>query len=607
MAVEKRPGMKYLNFDLEIGSGKGREYSLKILASPAGEAEGILYFPFDDLVLDNRLKDIRIALLRSTTQRRQAFTAEEQSVQDFGKALFDALLTGEVRSRYDVSLQRAKDQGFGLRLRLRIDPPELARLPWEFLYDSRQPDYICFSRMTPLVRYVERPHTVQTLAVQTPLRILGMISSPKGLPSLDIVREKQRLERALQNLKAAGIVELVWLEGQTWRDLQRAMRQGPWHIFHFIGHGGFDEQADEGLLILAEGDGSYKLSATQLTRLLVRQESLRLAVLNTCEGGRGSNKDIFSSTASILVRGGVPAVVAMQDEISDMAAIEFGHAFYEALADNLPVDAALSEARLAISMAFEVTAEWAIPVLYMRSPDGMLFHVDKRNAARLTEPARNGERQKASTLKEIAKREDVFQYPIKDSQTAGTTEVQKPNWAQTEIGIGGRQDIPLEKISDTSAEFIFYKSAPWWGLSIVVIAVSILGGVLANWVLNFALSIFNVWVEEVYGLIAAIVVAGTLWGILYIFAGMVDEENAFSSLFGLVIPYLEIADSTSLGELIGGILSALPLNFIVALGFAYGVGYFASDSMGADYTGAFFFVFGLISFIELVIGFFRTT
>ena len=41
-------------------------------------------------------------------------------------------------------------------------------------------------------------------------------------------------------------MEVSWLEGQTWRDLQKAMRGGPWHVFHFVGHGGFDPGADEG-------------------------------------------------------------------------------------------------------------------------------------------------------------------------------------------------------------------------------------------------------------------------------------------------------------------------------------------------------------------------
>jgi pyruvate/2-oxoglutarate dehydrogenase complex dihydrolipoamide acyltransferase (E2) component len=81
----------------------------------------------------------------------------------------------------------------------------------------------------------------------------------------------------------------------------------------------------------------------------------------------------FSGTAATLVRRGIPAVVAMQYQITDEAAIEFSRAFYEALADGWPVDAAVTDARVAVSM--DSMLEWGTPVLYMRSPDGRLFDI----------------------------------------------------------------------------------------------------------------------------------------------------------------------------------------------------------------------------------------
>jgi hypothetical protein len=88
---------------------------------------------------------------------------------------------------------------------------------------------------------------------------------------------------------------------------------------------------------------------------------------------RGGKKDIFSSTASILVRRGVPAMLVMQYEITDLAAIEFARAFYDALSDGWPVDSAVTEARKAISVAVNNTFEWGTPVLFMRALDGVLF------------------------------------------------------------------------------------------------------------------------------------------------------------------------------------------------------------------------------------------
>src|SRR5260370_33430474 len=163
-------------------------------------------------------------------------------------------------------------------------------------------------------------------------------------------------------------------------------RGGPWHIFHFIGHGSFDAHNDEGLIVLEDDEGKADLlSATHLGRLLTDHGSLRLVVLNSCEGARASERDIFSSTATILVRRGIPAILAMQYEITDRAAIELSRAFYEALADGLPVDMAVCEARKAVSLGMKHTLEWGTPVLYMRSPDRLLFELVEK-PSRLHQP-----------------------------------------------------------------------------------------------------------------------------------------------------------------------------------------------------------------------------
>ena len=112
--------------------------------------------------------------------------------------------------------------------------------------------------------------------------------------------------------------------------------------------------------------------------LLHDANALRLAVLNSCDTALGGGMDLFASTASILVRQGeIPAVLAMQFAISDPAAIEFSRTFYEAIAEGLPVDAAVAEARKAVRLAIPDTLEWATPVLHQRSPDGVLFDLQR--------------------------------------------------------------------------------------------------------------------------------------------------------------------------------------------------------------------------------------
>jgi hypothetical protein len=255
----------YLDFELEIRGGGPREYPVSV-RSPAGEARAEMRFPFDEWELKDRLQSLEIALLRSGGTRRRMPTPEEHTVQDFGRGLFESLLIGDVRTRYEMSLSEARRQGKGLRLKLRIQPSELAVLPWEFLYDSERDRYPCLSSNTPLVRYLDLPQPVEPLRVNPPLRILGMVTSPLGLDPLDVEHEKRLVEEATRGLREGGSLELTWLEGQTWRHLQRAMRRGPWHVFHFVGHGGFDAATEEGAIALSNdaGDGLGRVAGRPL-------------------------------------------------------------------------------------------------------------------------------------------------------------------------------------------------------------------------------------------------------------------------------------------------------------------------------------------------------
>ena len=94
-----------------------------------------------------------------------------------------------------------------MRLRLRLtDTPELADLPWEFLYDPRLNRFLAQSRRTPLVRYLDLPDPPQPLSVDGPLRLLVMISSPSDCPPLDVEQEWSLLTDALAQPQAQGRV-----------------------------------------------------------------------------------------------------------------------------------------------------------------------------------------------------------------------------------------------------------------------------------------------------------------------------------------------------------------------------------------------------------------
>jgi|GEM_PF-962204 len=387
MQVESNPldagSVDYLDFELDFDREPGRKTYAIGLRSPAGEISATMRLRLDAKTLQAQLNALEEALIPFEEQPLEGSSPIDKPAQELGEVLFDALFTSEVRGMYDRSRDIAKAKGAGLRVKLRINQPELAALPWEFLYDPRpaQSEYICLSRHTPIVRYVEIPEPIESLTVKPPLRILAMIASPQDLERLDVKHERQRLEQATKDLRARGIVELGWMRGQTWRDVQQALQGGPWHVFHFIGHGSFDPTTGESFLSFADdAQQADDLNAEQIGRLLANHEALGLVLLNSCEGARGNNRDIFSSMAAALVSRGIPAVIAMQYAISDDAALEFSYAFYRALAEGLPVDAAVAEARVAISMGVPDTVEWGTPVLFMRSPNGRIFEVERKSA-----------------------------------------------------------------------------------------------------------------------------------------------------------------------------------------------------------------------------------
>jgi Tol biopolymer transport system component len=364
----------YLDFDLLI-EPEDDAYRARVVRSPVGETEPVAAtVPFSDLELENFL--LRVGRPRRQLTRGEG-TPEAAAVKDFGGKLFDAFFRDRVRAALIRSLDQVEGQeDTGLRVRLRLaGSPELAELPWEYLYNTDTRRFVALDQWTPLVRYLELDRRIRPLAVEPPLRILMMAAGPTDFPTLDATTEWHKVREALADLEEAGRVQLDRVPTGTLADLRSTLRTGKYHVFHFIGHGRFDEAAGDGVLAL-EGPGgrAQVVSGTDLGAMLAGQRSLRLVVLNSCEGARGGLNDPYSGTAQSIVYQGIPAVVAMQFEITDTAAITFTHSLYDVVADGYPLDAAMAEARNAVRDEAN-PVEWATPVLYLRAPDGRIFDV----------------------------------------------------------------------------------------------------------------------------------------------------------------------------------------------------------------------------------------
>lgn len=363
--------LRYQNFDLLLERA-GDGFRARVLDSPAGRPSGTFTLPFTE----QELTDLVARIMESQPTSGRVSSPALEAACAFGERLYAAIFRGEIGDCLKTSIDRAEEQNAGLRLRLHLtDAPELVELPWEYLYSPTLKRFISLSAETPLVRYLEQREAIRPLAVRPPLRVLALIASPRDLPPLDIERELANLNAALENLRQRSLIIVEPLPHPTAAVFQQHLRRQDYHILHFMGHGGFDPASGDGMVMLEDEAGrSRTIKGMHLGTLLHDHRPLRLAVLNACEAARGSRTAPFAGTAQSLVQQGVPAVIAMQFNISDEAAIVFSREFYGALADNYPVDAALAEARKAISL-LGTGVEWGTPVLYMRTADGRIFEL----------------------------------------------------------------------------------------------------------------------------------------------------------------------------------------------------------------------------------------
>lgn len=373
--------MRYDDFTLQVDRTSTADLRVRVLSSPAGEGSSEHPLP-DDLISLESLLSARVETHRGP--RGMVPPTEEgvegPSPRKVGARLFEHLMHGRVRTLFDQSLGGsfgAEDRG--LRIKLKMDPGDrriehLTALPWELLYRAETEDYLALSRRTPIVRYLDVPRPNRPIPLPETLRVLVAMASPNDQESLKLKDEKDRLERAIAGQRG---IKLSLVEHATAERVRERLVAERSHVLHFMGHGDFDAERREGLLFFEREDGSSDpLSGRALATSLKDLPDLGLVFLNACNTARSSvpgGGSPFSGVASALVLGGMPAVLAMQFPITDRAAIRFSQAFYRHLASGEPLDIALTEGRHAIHVDNAKSLEWAIPVLFVRVPDGMVF------------------------------------------------------------------------------------------------------------------------------------------------------------------------------------------------------------------------------------------
>lgn len=359
---------EYDIFDLLV-ERNGSGYRARVLSPPNATAD--LGQPISEDQLQSFL--FRVGRPRRLTRRIGPSITEE--TKSFGSELLKFLFPDRIWDCLERSKLAAHDRHRGLRIQIRLsDVPELCDLPWEFLYHDDD-GFLALSAQTPITRFLDTRQYNAPLNLQHPLRILAVISSPRDLPRLNVDLEWGKLDEAVSDLKAKGLVELARLETPRLSRLNRRLGMKNFHILHFVGHGDFNDEKSVGELYFEDEQGrASPVSADQLATALRDHPSVRLVILNACEGARASRTDPFAGSAQTLIRAGIPAVIAMQFEVTDDAAITLASELYTSIAIGDPIDRSLTEARKAIYLDGN-ELEWATPVLYLRTPDSRIFAV----------------------------------------------------------------------------------------------------------------------------------------------------------------------------------------------------------------------------------------
>ncbi|MGW8250892.1 MAG: CHAT domain-containing protein [Anaerolineales bacterium] len=289
------------------------------------------------------------------------------------------------RYREMKAAQPEADPPLRLRLKLIFKKPaeDLGRLPWEFLFIPGQNNDIetgfFFSGqkteliLTRFVPDLKMPYEVK----DEKLRILLVISRAETrIGKLD-ERETQELVEQVQGIPHAV---LTILNDPTYQQLSDSIETDvkP-HILHFIGHG------KPGALAIFKGmeDEDYDFDMDQpQVRWITSKEfkdlfihhKPRLIFLHACKGAAPESHEGFTGTARELVYAEIPAVVAMQYNISNQDAGVFARTFYEELGKGSKIDEAVKAGRIELGMRYPRWAHprFGTPVVYLQNENAIV-------------------------------------------------------------------------------------------------------------------------------------------------------------------------------------------------------------------------------------------
>ncbi|MCA9941825.1 MAG: CHAT domain-containing protein [Ardenticatenaceae bacterium] len=342
----------------------------------------------------------------------------------FGRILAEWLFTKQERRRFEQARRVLSDYD-GLRLRLAL-PPILVQIPWEYLYLPRgrgEDDATGFLALDPrisIVRHLSADDYQPTKdTVLHSRRMLFVQANPTDQANLNSKDEFAAVSNALKETN----IEITQLQDGTVPNLNTSLTTGsePLDIFHFSGHGAFkltgparsfESYQGQGQIVLEnEANQSHPLGADELA-VMLRGQGVQLAVLNACQTGSSDELNLWSGVVTALMRVDIPAAVAMQFRVGDRSAITFSRTFYEAVATGLPLEQAVSMARIALftNGDSDFWRDWGAPVLYQQSGNSFVLPIirDAVERQKLEDQLRAKMEKRLEALHPVAKWNNVY-------------------------------------------------------------------------------------------------------------------------------------------------------------------------------------------------------
>ena len=314
--------------------------------------------------------------VRSLLVNIESLNSDLAQAKAVGELMRKRLFPPDIWALFTDAKSKAEDKhDRGLRIRLRIEPAEIGMLPWEYCFDKTM-DFLALDRKFPIVRYINQPFVSDDILAPRPARLLLVSAAPSDMDEIDAEGEMERIYNELQPLVNLGEMEILSIPQLTLNRFQSELIRFRPHLLHFIGHGTFDLDKGQGALILERRNGkSHPISSHQLA-ILLKGTDVKVMILNACETASHDDSNAFMGLAPALVRARIPAVIAMQFAMPDKTAAVFAQQIYHYLVMGLPLDRAITEARINL-FSNEENIFWAIPVLFMRAKDGVIWQQRK--------------------------------------------------------------------------------------------------------------------------------------------------------------------------------------------------------------------------------------